>query len=207
VSTAPSVARPLRRDAEQNRRRILAAAAQVFAARGLSASLDDVARHAGVGIGTVYRRFPDKPALVEALFEQRLHDLVELADRAAELDPWAAVVTFLTGAAERMGADRGLRETALCFEPGEGGLAVARAELGPRLVALTERAQRAGRLRPDVTWTDLVVVLKSVHVLDVGDGWRRQLAIALDGLSTPTPSSLPGAPLSEEELQTALRGR
>ena len=63
--------RPLRRDAERNRQRILAAAAEVFTSRGLQATLDDVAHQAGVGVGTVYRRFPDKESLVEALFEQR----------------------------------------------------------------------------------------------------------------------------------------
>ena len=71
--------RPLRKDAERNRQRILAAAAEVFTERGLEATLDDVARHAGVGVGTVYRRFPDKAALADALFEERIDALVELA--------------------------------------------------------------------------------------------------------------------------------
>src|SRR4051794_18831071 len=71
----PTTERPLRRDAERNRQRILAAAAEVFAERGLGATLDDIARHAGVGVGTVYRRFPDKDALIDALFLERMGEL------------------------------------------------------------------------------------------------------------------------------------
>src|SRR5215475_1323676 len=88
--------RPLRRDAERNRQLILRAASEVFTSRGLQASLDDVAQHAGVGVGTVYRRFPDKESLVEALFEERIQAIAALAEKAlAEPDSWAAVVGFL----------------------------------------------------------------------------------------------------------------
>src|SRR6266566_2146364 len=79
---AASDGRPLRRDAERNRQRILRAAAEVFTERGLQATLDDVARRAGVGVGTVYRRFPDKEALVEALFTERLDALAGFAELA-----------------------------------------------------------------------------------------------------------------------------
>jgi len=74
--------RRLRRDAERNRLRILAAAADAFAEGGLAVTMDEIARHAGVGVGTVYRRFPDKEQLIEALFEQRIDDLVALAEVA-----------------------------------------------------------------------------------------------------------------------------
>src|SRR3954471_19846352 len=91
-----SLGRPLRADAERNRRRILAAAREVFARRGLDAGLDEIARHAGVGTGTVYRRFPDKNKLVEALFEERLDQVLACAQRAAEHpDPWEGLTTAL----------------------------------------------------------------------------------------------------------------
>src|SRR6202161_3635255 len=81
--------RPLRKDAERNRQRILKAAAEVFTEWGLEATLDDVARHAGVGVATVYRRFPDKATLADALFEERIDILVELATENQEAeDPW-----------------------------------------------------------------------------------------------------------------------
>jgi AcrR family transcriptional regulator len=89
-------ARPLRRDAERNRQRILKAAAEVFAERGLEVSLDEVARHAGVGVGTVYRRFPTKDDLIEALFMDRIDEVATLAEQAAQdPDPWAGLVSFM----------------------------------------------------------------------------------------------------------------
>jgi len=88
--------RPLRRDAERNRQRILLAAAEVFTQRGLEATLDDVARQAGVGVGTVYRRFPDKESLVAELFADRIDAMVAVAEQAlAAPDPWQALVSYL----------------------------------------------------------------------------------------------------------------
>jgi AcrR family transcriptional regulator len=109
---APAVSgRPLRKDAERNRQRILQAAAEVFTERGLGATLDDVAHHAGYGVGTVYRRFPDKAALADALFEQRIDLLVGLAERAyGEPDPWQGLVSFMERSAEMMATDKGLRQ-------------------------------------------------------------------------------------------------
>src|SRR6201996_3844948 len=88
--------RRLRRDAERNRQRILAAAAEVFTEHGLDATLDEVARAAGVGVGTVYRRFPDKESLVAELFRERVDALVTVAEEACTArDPWQGLVTYL----------------------------------------------------------------------------------------------------------------
>src|SRR6188768_1525257 len=88
--------RPLRSDAERNRQRILQAAEEVFAARGLDASLDDIAAAAGVGVGTVYRRFPDKDALIDALFEDKIRRVHALAEAGlTEPDPWEALAGFM----------------------------------------------------------------------------------------------------------------
>src|SRR5207248_4027407 len=103
--------RPLRADAERNRQRILDAARELFADRGLGVTLNDIAHHAGVGVGTVYRRFPDKKQLIDGLFEQRLEDLVALMDLAvSDPDPWRGLSGFLEHALELQAADRGLRE-------------------------------------------------------------------------------------------------
>ena len=100
VTVAP---RPLRRDAERNRVRILKAAAEVFNERGLEVSLDEVARHAGVGVGTVYRRFPSKEELVEALFMERIDSIAALAEAAGEAaDPWTGLVSFMEQMAEML---------------------------------------------------------------------------------------------------------
>src|SRR5437763_16612288 len=87
MSTA--VERPLRKDAERNRQRILDAAAELFTQRGLGVTLNDIAHHADVGVGTVYRRFPDKELLIDALFEDRVEEFVVLAEESlADPDPW-----------------------------------------------------------------------------------------------------------------------
>src|ERR1700744_599668 len=91
--------KPLRRDAERNRQRILDAAAELFPERGLGVTLNDIAHHAGVGVGTVYRRFPDKEQLVDALSREKLEQLVGLMETAlADPDPWHGLVGYFEGA-------------------------------------------------------------------------------------------------------------
>src|SRR5258708_20658097 len=95
--------RPLRRDAERNRQRILTAAAAVFTERGLDATLDEVARVAGVGVGTVYRRFPDKESLIRELFRERIDALVTVAEQSCgAADPWQGLPSYLDLAAAPM---------------------------------------------------------------------------------------------------------
>src|SRR5215468_12724774 len=95
-SARPAGTRPLRRDAERNRQRILKAAAEVFNERGLDVSLDEIARHAGVGVGTVYRRFRTKEELIEALFMDRLDSITAIGEEAfASPDPWSGLVFFM----------------------------------------------------------------------------------------------------------------
>src|SRR5690349_18328147 len=99
--------KPLRADAERNRRRLLDAAAELFAAKGLSVGLDEIARHAGVGVGTAYRRFPDKAELIQALFDDRVAQLLALAEAGlADEDPWRGFVGFLDGATELQANNR-----------------------------------------------------------------------------------------------------
>src|SRR3954463_1906613 len=96
-----STERPLRKDAERNRQRILTAAGELFTERGLGVTLDDIARHAGVGVGTVYRRYADKELLIDALFEQRPEMMCAIATDALELaDPWDGIVHFFEQGSE-----------------------------------------------------------------------------------------------------------
>src|SRR3954454_7533369 len=119
--------RPLRADAERNRQRIIAAAASVFAERGLDVSLDEIAHAAGVGIGTVYRRFPDKDALIDALFEAKIDRAVALADTALEIeDPWEGFTTFMRGMCRMQAEDRGFKEALLVGDRGRERVAGAR---------------------------------------------------------------------------------
>src|SRR5438067_13101700 len=118
--------KPLRADAERNRRRILEAAAELFATKGLSVGLDEIAHHAGVGVGTAYRRFPDKRKLIEELFEDRVARMVALAERAlAADDAWEGLAGFIERATEHQIANRGLKE--LVFGSDQGRALSARA--------------------------------------------------------------------------------
>src|SRR5580692_8911841 len=181
--------RPLRRDAERNRQRVLAAAADVFTERGLDATLDEVARAAGVGVGTVYRRFPDKESLISELFRDRIDALVTVAEEAcAAPDPWHGFVTFLEFAAGAMAGDLGLRQLMMFGTYDRDQVCYARDRMGPVLTRLVERAQASGDLRPDFAATDVKMIgfmLASVaeYAASVSpDLWRRYLAMLIDGL-------------------------
>jgi AcrR family transcriptional regulator len=210
----PPAARPLRRDAERNRQRILRAAGEVFTTRGLQATLDDVARQAGVGVGTVYRRFPDKESLIDALFEARLDRVVALAQQAAEVpDSWAALAGFLEGAAAELTRDRGLREIFMFATYGRDRVDLARSRMLPVVTRLVERAQQDGKLRADLRPTDIplmefMIATAAEYAGDVRPGiWRRYLAILLDGLrpSREGTSPLPEEALSPAEMVTSMR--
>src|ERR1700761_106238 len=207
--------RPLRKDAERNRRRILAAAGEVFTEHGLEATLDDVARQAGVGVGTVYRRFPDKAALADALFEERVDALAELATQAygAE-DPWSGLVTFMFAAAEMLSTDKGLRQLLMFAPYGHQRVGYARSRMRPAVGKLVERAQAAGQVRPDLGATDIPVLefmigATAEYAREVRpDLWRRYLTLMLDALrpSRETYTPLPVPELSLDELALAMQG-
>ena len=181
--------RPLRRDAERNRLRILQAASAVFAERGLAASLDDVARHAGVGVGTVYRRFRGKDDLIEALFEQKIEQMVTIAREATALPgAWQGLVSFMERATALQVADLGLRQVLLSRGYGRDRVKRARSRLIPLIKQLVARAQEEGCLRPDVRYADIPLILlmvSSVGAYTRGiepEPWRRYLMVVLDGL-------------------------
>ena len=207
-----SSTRPLRADAERNRARILAAAAEVFADRGLDVSLDEIAAHAGVGVGTVYRRFPDKDALIDALFEEKIDRAVELADRALEIeDPWEAFTTFMRGMCRMQAGDRGFKDALLVRDRGRERVAGARERIAPRAMKLLTRAQEAGAVRSDlgpfdVPMLNLCVSLIADRTRDVApDYWERVLTIIIDGISAKGPATaMPVEPLDRETFTEAM---
>ena len=187
--TTPSPDRPLRRDAERNRERILEAASLVFAERGLRGSYDDIAHAAGVGVGTVYRRFPDKEQLIDALFEARIEEIAEIARAAVDKpDPWEALVEFMMRTQELQSADRGLKEIVLGGARGAERAAAARSLIAPLVARVLQRAKDAGVVRADIELSDLPLIQLAIGTIaessrDVAPGvWRRTMTLVLDGL-------------------------
>ncbi len=210
-TSQPAVRRGLRRDAQANRERILRAAAAAFAENGLEASVEEIAARAGVGIGTLYRRFPSKAALVDAIFEDQLEELARIASEALEEgDAWAGLCGFLEQAVSLQAKSRGFCEIVAVHLRDENLLAKARARVRPLLVQLIERSQAAGALRGDVVYEDISVLLwTSGRVVDATrqvapEFWRRHLALALDGLRSCAAPPLPHPPLTPGQHEKAM---
>lgn len=208
-SSTPGEARPLRRDAQLNRQRIIDAAHEVFADRGFAATLDDVAAHAGVGVGTVYRRFPTKEALVLAAFEDRMGDVVALAERALEMPlAWDGLVFFLTENVRMQAGDRGLRDLILSL--GKHNLPAIEIRLQALATEIFDRARAEGTLRPDAGATDLPMIftmLSEVARSCAGarpDAYERYLTLIIDGLRAGPDNGDLGAPLSVGCVHEAL---
>jgi AcrR family transcriptional regulator len=191
-----------RKDAERNRARLVAAAREVFAERGLAATLDDIAARAGVGTGTAYRHFADKHELAAEVLAEATQQIADDAAAAlAVADPWDAVVTFFETTAARQAADRGLYE-ALAGQ----GRAADKVRIWPDIVAavteLFERARTAGALRDDVRAEDAVPLFA---MLGAVDDWRRYLALLLDGMRPDSAhTALPGDPGHYDNLDDVI---
>jgi AcrR family transcriptional regulator len=193
--------RPLRADAERNRQRIVDAAKRLFAERGVEVSVEDIAATAGVGIGTFYRRFPDRESLVEAVFATKLERVAQSAREALEIeDPWQAFRTFVTTVARMHARDRGLKDVLLSSDRGRERVAAFRETIQPLAGQLLEHAKAAGTLREDVTLFDIAMIYQAVAAIaeitrDVSpDYFERTLTLLVDGLAeerTTTPMPIP----------------
>ena len=213
VPAPPAPPRELRADAQRNLARILEAAREVFAEDGIDAPISVIAERAGVGVGTIFRRFPHKDELLAALLEQRGRQLVDAVDLAlASEDSGKAFRGFIELAVSTQIKDRGLCDAI-------GTELLAREDLRARfdvvhvgLAALLERAQAAGAVRSDATAEDVVLVFHGVAhaglmLEDVAPGaWRRYLALALDGLRPEGATPLPRRPISRRQFEAARCG-
>lgn len=214
TSTPTAPQRPLRKDAERSRRRVLDTAAKLFAERGLDVGFDEIARVAGVGVGTVYRRFPRREALVEALFVEKLRKLADLAATAAAMaDPWSAVVWFCEQSIHEQQQDLGLGQVIIGKVEVSDALARERDRLPSMVGAVVARAQRSGDVRPDLVTADLVLMLHLIGRIGgagehAGDVTRRCLALLLDSIRVQPPgrASLP-APEPTMEVFAAIAAR
>jgi AcrR family transcriptional regulator len=205
--------RPLRSDAERNRRLVLEAAALAFAEEGLGVGMAEIARRAGVGNATVFRRFPTKDALIEAIIDEKIEELRDAAARARRLDdPWAALVRFLETTAELQARDRGFFQATEQYLLDHPDLLRRHRPIVEAVDPLVERAQAMGVLRDDVTTLDLFGLVKGAVACvppsrDLrNDGWRRYLSLLLDALRPEAATPLPVPPLTYDEIERALTG-
>lgn len=202
----------LRSDAERNRARIVAAARTVFGREGLNASMASVAREAGVGIATLFRRFPTKEELVAAVFADRM-DAYAAAVAVAldDPDPWHGLVGYIETVCAMQAADYGFADVLTMTFPTAKGLEERRREGYEGVVQLIERAKAAGSLREDFTPEDLVLV----HMANAGvvnatgdaapDAWRRVVALLIQSFQAPCRGPLPDAPDPRAVYRAMLR--
>lgn len=187
--------RPLRADARRNRERVLEAARAVFAEYGSEAQMDEIARRAAVGVGTVYRHFPTKDALVAALVADSFERLADTARAALdEPDAWDAFAQVLWRGGELLASNRGVSEwLATLPTVEEGEPTEVHVRLHADVEAVMDRAKAAGVLREDACVDDIPMIMCGIGMATrkphrCAESWKRHMAIVLDGLRTRSAS-------------------
>ena len=205
-------AKPLRADAQRNRTQILEAAAAAFADGGLDVPVAEIARRAGVGPGTLFRRFPTKDDLVIAIVEQRIEDICALMDRAlANPDPWSGFAECMEAAVALQVRDRGVLEAVGERFFGDPRMHDLKEKVNPKVAAVLRRAQQVGAVRADIEPQDIPILIQGAAragcVMPSGDPElaRRYLAIILDGLRPGAASELPVGPPDIAALERRAR--
>jgi AcrR family transcriptional regulator len=205
--------RSLRKDAELNRQRLLAAAADLFAERGLHVTLNDIAHRAGVGVGTAYRRFANKEQVIDALFEQRLDEVAVLADEAlADPDAWRGFTTFLERSLQMQAENRGLTEILNKPQLGRHRVTESRDRIAPLVSAIVNRAKEQGALRSDFASTDAIFIQVALAAVMAGTRgispglYRRYLTMFFDGIRAhrASLSELPVEALSVDQTHLVM---
>jgi AcrR family transcriptional regulator len=202
-------ARPLRSDAERNRDLIIAAARAAFATDGIDVSVDEIARRAGVGVGTLYRRFPTKERLVDAVLDSSLEDICQAAESALEEeDAWVGFTLFLERVFTLHVRNRGLKDV-IARTRGDR-VEAARARMRPHVARLIQRAHEQGTLRADFTPEDVPMLFwAGGRVAEMTANvaprlWRRHLGFVLDGLRAEAATPLPRRPLTRAQLERVI---
>lgn len=204
--------RPLRKDAQRNRDLLVEAARRLYAARGLDVPLEDVAKEAGVSIGTLYNRFPTRGELIDAALADKVAHALELAETAAaNADPWDGFAWFLAHTCEIQATDRGYNQLCARAIPDAPEVERLKARGHVLVNTIVGRAQESGQLRADFEEGDFAFVLWSTATIinataaTAPDAWRRHLAFLLDGLRTGAANPLPRKALDPDEVAQAMR--
>lgn len=181
VSEIVASRRPHRKDAARNYDALLTAAREAFTEHGAEASLEDVARRAGVGIGTLYRNFPTRRHLFESVYADEVNALCRVAEEVADLEPWEALTTWLDRFADYMVTKRAVREA---LNDESEIFTACRESMYAAGGPLFERAQRAGAARTDMDFVDLLRMVAGITATTFDDDAQRDrvLSVALDGV-------------------------
>jgi len=212
---APELERPLRADAARNRELILQTARKCFAERGLSVTLNDIAHEAGVGVGTVYRRFADKDSLIEALLATKFEAMNDAAARAAdETDPRESLRVYLMGVFEFRARDRALADAIVRAGRARPSIVHERDRLEQQVTEIIGRARSAGVVRVGFDYRDLPMLTTMVGaVADATrahdpNAWRRYAELLIEGvLPGRSDASMLGEPLDRESIERALHAQ
>jgi AcrR family transcriptional regulator len=203
--------RPLRRDARESRDKLIAAAQREFAAHGVDASLEQVARDAGVAIGTLYRHFPTRLDLLLAALKPRLQEFLDGAAKALEMDdPWEGFVCYLENLFAVQAGDRGFNDFLSRRFPGNPDTEHIHDVMCLQIETVLVRAQEAGKARPDITQADIVnLIWSNGRIIDATSAkaptaWRRQLYLMLDAYRAERAHSIPEPPMTDEQLYDAM---
>jgi len=206
--TKPAI--PQRKDALRNRTALLAAAKAAFAEEGLDAALEDIARRAGVAIGTLYRHFPTRMDLVAVVIADKKRAWIKAAEAAVVMEPaWDGLVFFLERVCELQAGDLAFNDIASMRFQHAPGIETARKRAHDLSRRIVERAQAEGSLRPDVTAEDVAFIVwahsrvsEATHAIDP-NAWRRYLALTLDGFRATAAHPLPAPPLRPRQVLRA----
>jgi AcrR family transcriptional regulator len=197
--------RRLRRDAARNRDRIIEAAREVFREQGLQAPIEEVARRAGVGIATLYRRFPTRPDLITCAFAAKMQDYADATEDALAFDdPWQGFCWYVERLCEMQAGDHGFTEVLTMTFPASAEFEEVRTHTFLRFRQLTKRAKKAGRLRRDFSTEDLpLILMANAGVVAASraaapEAWRRVVRLILQGLEAPARGPLPKPPTPDE---------
>jgi AcrR family transcriptional regulator len=208
---AEQVQRPLRRDAQERRGKLIAAAQSEFAAQGVDASLEKIARRAGVSIGTLYRHFPTRLDLLMAAFRPRVEEFLDGAARAMEMDdPWHGFVYYLENLFAMQVGDRGFNDFLSRRFTDSAETERIHDEMCQQIKDVLTRAQEAGEARPDITQADIVnLIWSNGRIIDATsatapNAWRRQLYLMLDAYRAERAHPIPEPPMTDGQLYDAM---
>ncbi len=198
--------RPLRRDARERRDKLLAAAQREFAAHGVDASLEKIARDAGVAIGTLYRHFPTRLDLLMAAFQPRLQEFLDGASKALEMnDPWEGFVHYLEHLFGMQAGDRGFNDFLSRRFTDSAETERIHDEMCQQIVDMLTRAQEAGKARLDITLADIVnLIWSNGRIIEATsatapNAWRRYLYLMLDAYRAERAHPIPEPPMTYEQ--------